>query len=106
MTNKELGEFVSQLVRSSLTTESACQMLSAALVRDIPKDSTREKAYVQMLVNAVETSVSLSTQMVLQALSKWHYLDLDSIAYSPEPGPEQPYIVILDSRRHENHPTD
>ena len=99
MTTKELAELVSQTVSSSLSKENTLKSIYAALLKGIPEDSSEEFCREKMLFNAIEISVSLSTQMVIQALSDWHLFDLDSIEYHPESGEKPPHIVILNPHR-------
>lgn len=103
MTTKELAELVSRTVSSSLSKENTLKSIYAALLEGVPEGRSEEFRREKMLFNAIEISVSLSTQMVIQmviqALSDWHLLDLDSIEYRPESGEKSPHIVILDSHR-------
>lgn len=99
MTTKELAELVSQTVSSSLSKENTLKSIYAALLKGIPEDSSEEFCREKMLFNAIEISVSLSTQMIIQALSDWHLFDLDSIEYRPESGEKPPHIVILNPHR-------
>ena len=101
MTNEELGQFVSRLVKSSLSKEDIRDAISSALIQNISEDDPTDLRYTKMLANAFELSLSLSAQLVFQALSKWNVLDLDSIAYQPEPDEERPHIVILNTHRHD-----
>ena len=81
MTTKELAELVSRTVSSSLSKENTLKSIYAALLEGVPEGRSEEFRREKMLFNAIEISVSLSTQMVIQALSDWHLLDLDSIEY-------------------------